>query len=107
MARDQRIDSYIANAQPFARPILTHLRGLVHRALPDAEETIKWGMPHFTVAAKNLVGIAAFKHHASLVIHNLPADGEGMGQFGKLTTLADLPTDNVIIETLQSARANL
>ncbi len=107
MAQDQRIDHYIAKAQPFARPILLHLRTLVHRALPDTEETIKWGMPHFTVAGKNLVGIAAFKHHASLVIHNRPAIGEGMGQFGKLTSLADLPSDDAILDTLKAARAEL
>ena len=107
MAQDQRIDHYIAKAQPFARPILLHLRTLVHRALPGTEETIKWGMPHFTVAGKNLVGIAAFKHHASLVIHNRPAIGEGMGQFGKLSSLADLPSDDDIIDTLKAARTAL
>ena len=45
--KDPRIDDYIANAQPFARPILKHLRKLVHQGCPDAEETIKWGFPHF------------------------------------------------------------
>ena len=38
MKTDPRIDDYIARAAPFAQPILTHLRELAHRALPDGEE---------------------------------------------------------------------
>lgn len=45
--RDKRIDAFIAKAEPFAQPILTHIRELVHEACPDVVETIKWGMPHF------------------------------------------------------------
>ena len=37
MARDQRIDGYIAKAAPFAQPILSHLRDLVH-ALRKSQE---------------------------------------------------------------------
>jgi len=36
--RDPRIDAYIARSADFARPILTHLREVVHSACPDAEE---------------------------------------------------------------------
>ncbi|MDZ4307945.1 YdeI/OmpD-associated family protein [Allopontixanthobacter sp.] len=106
MNSDVRIDEYIAAARPFA-PILNHLRKLIRQAVPDGSETIKWGMPHITVGGKNLVAFAAFKKHASLVIHNRPADSEGMGHFGKLTSLADLPADEAIIETLRQARADL
>ena len=35
---DPRIDAYITNAAPFARPILTHLRALVHGTCPEVEE---------------------------------------------------------------------
>ncbi len=48
MTRDPRIDEKIAKAGEFARPILEHLRALVHRTIPDAGEAVKWGMPHFT-----------------------------------------------------------
>ena len=47
MPQDPRIDDYIAKAQPFAQPILMHLRALVHKTLPGIDEAIKWGMPHF------------------------------------------------------------
>ncbi|WP_301749661.1 YdeI/OmpD-associated family protein [uncultured Erythrobacter sp.] len=101
MTHDPRIDDYIAKAAPFAQPILTHVRVLVHQALPEAEEAIKWGMPHFMVGGKNVVGLAAFKAHASVVIHH-EERGEGMGSLGKLANLADLPGDGELIARFQA-----
>jgi hypothetical protein len=95
--RDPRVDAYIARAAPFARPILEHARAIVHEACPDAEETIKWGMPSFTYGGGILCGMAAFKAHASFGFwkHALVVgEGEeqaGMGSFGKLTSVRDLP----------------
>ena len=65
MPTDPRIDAYIERAAPFARPILVHVRALVHQACPGVEETIKWGMPTFMHAGGILCGMAAFKQHAS------------------------------------------
>jgi uncharacterized protein YdeI (YjbR/CyaY-like superfamily) len=107
MTCDPRIDDYIAKAAPFARPILNHVRALVHRALPGAQETIKWGMPHFMVGGKNVVGLAAFKAHAAVVVHHEERAGEGMGALGKLTTLADLPPDEDLIARFQARPAAL
>lgn len=45
--RDPRIDAYIEKSADFARPILEHLRAVVHEACPDVEETMKWSFPHF------------------------------------------------------------
>ena len=45
--RDPRVDAYIAKSADFAKPILSHIRSLVHEACPHVEETIKWSMPHF------------------------------------------------------------
>ncbi len=107
MTRDPRIDEYIAKAAAFAQPILTHARALVHAALPGAEETIKWGMPHFVVEGRNIVGLAAFKAHASVIIHHEETAGEGMGALGKLTSLADLPPDEQLIARFQARPAAL
>lgn len=104
---DPRIDAYIDKAADFAQPILIHLRGLVHKAVPDAEEAIKWGMPHFVVNGKNLAGMAAFKAHASFGIwHGLEEKSagekqDGMGSFGKLTSISDLPDEKELIQRLQ------
>ncbi len=97
MSRDPRIDAYIAKAAPFARPILTHVRFRVHAAVPDVEETIKWGAPSFTFGGKILLMMAAFKAHAALNFWRGQEIGDGapkagaMGQFGKLTGVDDLP----------------
>ncbi|WP_324694535.1 YdeI/OmpD-associated family protein [Novosphingobium aerophilum] len=103
MGRDPRVDDYIEGAADFARPILEHLRALAHRALPGAEEAIKWGMPHFTVSGKNVAGMAAFKAHCTFVIHGDGRQGDAMGQFGRITGIADLPDEAVLTANLQAA----
>ncbi len=107
MPTDPRIDAYIEQAQPFARPILEHLREVVHCTLPQADETIKWSMPHFTLNGKNVAGMAAFKAHAAFVIHGDgrqgAVDDSATGQFNRLETLADLPSDAALSRTLSRA----
>ena len=107
MVTDPKIDAYIAKAAPFAQPILSHLRAAIHAALPGLDETIKWGMPHFTYKGKNLAGIAAFKAHCAFVIHGDGRQGEAMGQFGKIASLADVPGDAEIKAKLADAAARI
>ena len=90
--KDPRFDEYILEAEPFARPVLKHIRKLVHQNCPQVEEALKWGMPHFVYHGKILCGMAAFKAHATLhfwkgaqFIKN-PTPG-AMGQFGRITSL--------------------
>ena len=109
--RDDQIDAKIAAAAPFARPILEHLRELVHKAVPEAEEAIKWGMPHFTYKGKNIAGMAAFKAHCSFIIHGEGRQGaedeQGMGQFGRITSVLDLPPSEELAARLHAARARI
>jgi hypothetical protein len=107
--RSPRVDAYIEKAAPFARPILTHIRAVVHRACPEVEETIKWGMPHFEVGGI-LCGMAAFKAHCSLTFWNAEevvggsAVGGAMGEFGRITALGELPADEVLAGYVRKAR---
>ena len=109
MSRDPRIDAYIARAQPFARPILTHVRERAHAAVPEVEETLKWGAPSFTRDGKILLMMAAFKEHAAInfwrgqELRGDQANADAMGQFGKLTTLADLPPDAELDRLIREA----
>ena len=105
MAHDPRVDAYIAKAAPFAQPVLTHVRALVHRVLPEVEEGIKWGMPAFMVGGKNVAGMAAFKAHCAVMIHGEGrlGEGEGMGGYGKVTALSDLHADDVLETALNEA----
>ena len=88
--KDPRVDAYIRKAQPFARPILAHLRELVHTAVPDVEETMKWSSPHFDYKGI-FCGMSAFKQHvgfgfwkSGLMKEMLPGSGmSAAGQFGR------------------------
>ena len=110
--RDPRIDAYIEQSARFARPILTALRESVHAACPDVEETIKWNAPYFMYRGM-LCGMAAFTAHcvfgfrkAALVF----ADDAGArredaaGQFGRITTLSDLPSERVLAGYIKRAK---
>ncbi|MGB7655791.1 MAG: YdeI/OmpD-associated family protein [Novosphingobium sp.] len=107
MATDPKIDAYIAKAAPFAQPILMHLRAAIHDAVPGLDEAIKWGMPHFLYKGKNLAGISAFKAHCAFVIHGDGRQGDAMGQYGKIASLADVPGGNVIKSKLADAAARI
>lgn len=112
MGRDARIDEKIARAAPFARPILEHIRELVHRAVPGVEEAVKWGMPHFTYKGKNIAGMAAFKAHCAFMIQGEGRQGDaakqgGMGSFGKIADLDDLPAEAELVAKLQEAAARI
>ena len=111
MSSDPRIDAYIARAAPFARPILEHVRERVHVAAPEAEETMKWSAPSFTVDGKILLMMAAFKAHAALNFWRGQEIGDGnpkagaMGQFGKLASVDDLPADEELDALIREAAA--
>jgi hypothetical protein len=64
-SRDPRIDDYIAQAPPFAKPILTRIRKAVHAGCPGVTETLKWRTPTFEYKGI-LCGMAAFKAHCVL-----------------------------------------
>lgn len=109
MSRDPRVDAYIARAQPFARPILEHMRERVHAVVPEVEETLKWSAPSFTIRGKILLMMAAFKAHAALnfwrgqELRGDQADPDAMGQFGKLTSVKDLPPDKELDALIRKA----
>jgi uncharacterized protein YdeI (YjbR/CyaY-like superfamily) len=111
MKTDPRVDAYIARQAEFARPILVHLRGVIHEACPDGEETIKWSMPSFTYKGKILAGFAAFKAHATFGYWNdsmLSQDAKNrsaMGQFGRLTSLDDLPDRATLVALTRQSMA--
>ena len=110
-SRDPRIDAYIANAAPFAQPILQRVRELVHEACPDVEETMKWSMPTFAHAGGILASMAAFKQHASFgywkhaLVLGEDAPREGMGSYGKLAVVRDLPSRKQLLAHIRKAVA--
>ncbi len=111
--KDPRVDACIAKAAPFARPILKHIRKLVHAGCPEVAETIKWRFPTFMYKGM-LCGMAAFKNHCTFGFWKhelifgkgrLAANGDegGMGQFGRVTSLSDLPNDKILLGYIKEA----
>ncbi len=110
--RDKGIDDYIAKSADFAKPILNHLRHLVHIACPQVEERIKWSFPNFDYKGP-FCSMAAFKEHCSFGFwkaaimkdaKTLKANQDNsMGHLGKLRSLADLPADNILISCIKEA----
>ncbi len=109
--KDPRVDVHIDKAADFAKPILNHLRNLIHATCPDVEETLKWGFPHFEYKGI-LCSMASFKKHCafgfwkeSLIIDQGHAEirNEAMGQFGRITALSDLPKDKMLIGYIKQA----
>lgn len=110
--RSKDVDSYIAKAAPYARPILEKLRELFHAGAPGCREELKWRCPSF-VGNGIIGGIAAFKAHVSFGFWRWPEldDPAGLlrgvereGLWGsKLKTLADLPKDAVMLDYIRRA----
>jgi bacteriocin resistance YdeI/OmpD-like protein/uncharacterized protein DUF1801 len=96
--KDPRVEAYIAKAADFARPILRHVRKVVHATCPNVEETLKWGGPFF-VDGGIICGMAAFKQHCGIIFWHYQTDSwagrndQGRGACGKITALSDLPSD--------------
>lgn len=108
-ATDERIDAYIENARDFAKPILTHLRVVVHEACPDVSETLKWSMPSFEYKGL-LCGFAAFKQHCtfgfwkqSLMESGSFPERTAMGSFGRIKSLDELPDDATLKKLIAEA----
>lgn len=107
---DPRVDAYIARSADFAQPVLEQLRAAVHAACPEVEEDIKWGMPFFSYKGALLCNMAAFKQHCSfgfwLRKQVVGEDAEdGMGQFGKLVSVKDLPAKKTLLAHIRKAMA--
>ncbi|MEO6851162.1 MAG: DUF1801 domain-containing protein, partial [Mucilaginibacter sp.] len=106
---DPRIDAYIAKSADFAKPILEHIREVVHKASPLIGETVKWGMPFFEYKGP-VCHMAAFKQHCGFGFWkasrlNDPnkllkgSDEEAAaGSFGRVVTMDDLPSDEALTD---------
>jgi uncharacterized protein YdeI (YjbR/CyaY-like superfamily) len=112
--KEKKIDAYIAQSADFAKPILLHIRQLVHKACPDVEEKMKWSMPFFDYKGEILCHMASFKQHAIMsfwkaalmkdpvLIKNAQSE-TAMGHLGRITSLKDLPPDKKIINWIKEA----
>lgn len=115
--KDPRVDAYIARSAVFAKPILTHLREMIHTTCPAVEETMKWSFPHFMYkgtadrSARVLCSMASFKQHFAFGFwYAATGDssresetGPAIGQYGRITALGDLPKDKALVQQIKDA----
>jgi uncharacterized protein YdeI (YjbR/CyaY-like superfamily) len=112
---NSRVDAYLMKAQPFAQPIMAHLRELVHKGCPEVEETIKWSRPFFVYRGVILCNMSAFTEHCSFgfwgeeigaVLRAAAVLKDGsMGSLGRITSVADLPADKKMLGWIHQAAA--
>jgi len=110
--KDPRIDAYIAKSPDFAKPILKHLRKVVHAGCPAVVETIKWSRPHFDHKGV-MCGMAAFKEHCAFGFWNAElilksgqnSEESALGSFGSIRSLSDLPAEKTLIGYVKKAAA--
>jgi uncharacterized protein YdeI (YjbR/CyaY-like superfamily) len=115
MKTDPRVDAYIAQAEPFARPVLRRLRKLVRQGCPEAMETLKWSSPAYVIGKKILLITPAFKAHCRCVFwssvvqaqikRELGRTGRGMELLGRIAGVADLPPDRALLSFIRAAAA--
>lgn len=71
------IDQYIASFPTEVQAILEKIRKIIATEVPEAVETISYGIPTFKLNGKFVVYFAGFKHHVSLYpIPNMNAEFE-------------------------------
>ena len=108
---DPFVDAYIEKSKDFAKPILNHIRELVHAACPDVVETKKWSFPHFDYKGEMMCSMAAFKEHCAfnfwkqslLDASAFPAEKTAMGSFGRIMSLKDLPSSKIFKKLIHDA----
>lgn len=95
------IDGFFSKQPPALRAILGMLREIVEKAAPDAEASLKWGMPFYTIGGEMMCALGAHKAHVNLILAGAPDtfdDPEGRltgeaktGRHLKLTTVDEIP----------------
>jgi uncharacterized protein YdhG (YjbR/CyaY superfamily)/SAM-dependent methyltransferase len=107
MATDPRVDAYIDALPEAQRELLQHVREVIRRTAPDAEEAISYGMPAFERGGKFFVSYAAWKRHcaiypvtaAFLAAHRAELEGFGRTK-GSLHFTPERPLPDHLLEAL-------
>lgn len=90
------IDEYIATLDADKQATIQKIRETIHRVLPEAQETMSYGMPTFDLNGHHLVYFSAWKDHIGL--YPLYTDGGKLkdlfGPYNKVNNSIHLPYDD-------------
>lgn len=111
---NKKVDDYIAKSEPFAKPILEHLRAIIHETCPDVGEDIKWGTPHYSYKGDHLCMLGSFKNHCSFSIYKAEflkdekiaasvKAGKKFGYMDKVKSVSELPSTETLISLIKEA----
>jgi uncharacterized protein YdhG (YjbR/CyaY superfamily) len=107
----KEIDDYLDALEEPKRSTLAELRDTIMSIVPDAEQTISYGMPAFKLRGKTIAGFAAFKNHLSYLPHSgsviptLAKQTEGYASTpGSLHFPIDKPLPKTLVKELLSVR---
>lgn len=111
---NKKVNDYITKSESFAKPILEHLRQVIHDTCPEVQEDIKWGIPHYTYKGDHLLMLAGFKNHCSFsiykaeflkdkeIVESIKA-GKKFGYMDKLKSISELPSKKVLVSLIKEA----
>jgi len=112
-----KITEIIENAPEFERPVLKHLREIIHKACPEIEERISWSRPHYYYKGKGMLVTDALKERVTfgtwfeLDVRNAPnlskEAKDAIEPLGFLKSMDDLPSDKILIEIIHQAMWNI
>ena len=100
------IDDYLSNVSPSQKEELERIRNIVKQIVPDAEETISYGIPAFKYKHKYFIGFAGFKNHMSIFPGSIPLEslGDKLKGFkiskGTIQFTEDKPVSEALIKEL-------
>lgn len=69
MKKHTSIDEYVVDFPPKVRKTLEELRRVIKAEVPQAEESISYGMPGFKLNGRSLVYFSAWKKHIGVLRH--------------------------------------
>lgn len=109
-----KVDEYIAKSEDFAKPILEHLRQVIHETCVGVKEEIKWGIPHYSYKGDYLCMLGSFKNHCSFSLYKAEfmkdkeiaesvKAGKKFGYMDKLKSVSELPTKKVLVSLVKDA----
>jgi hypothetical protein len=78
--KDPRVDAYIDDLPPWQQAVCHEVRGLVHEADPEVEETIKRTVQPYFVLQGNICALLAAKDHVNVFLYDgaIVPDPEGI-----------------------------
>lgn len=85
------VDDYIAGFDESVQERLQDVRKTIRRAMPDAAETIKYGIPNYVHRGRNAISFAAYKNH--LGVYPIPGDLPALDPYRANKSTARFPHD--------------